>query len=1132
MPSTLTESQSRVTPPGTGWDSEVLILQGNDRERLRERTFALSQYIARTGGVALADLASTLAAELQPGGVRLAVVASSLEDLQTKLGRAAERLAKPDCKQIRDTGGVYFFSQPLAAQGAVAWLFPGEGAQYLNMLADLCPVFREVEETFAWCDRIAADAGRPQESLRRILHLSPDATSDERAAAEAELRKLGASIFGVLIADQAITRILQNLQVPASAVAGHSAGELGALLVAGAMRSETVHGPRLAEIMDIMQRQEDEAGGPDVALLAVGAGKAVVEAAATAVAGGSVIVAMDNCPHQCVAVGPTPLVAAVEAALQERGVICERLPFRRPYHTPLFEPWMGSLRALFVDVPFEKPHTPVYCCSTGRLFPDDPAAIHQLAVNHWVTPVEFTRMIESMYADGVRLFVEAGPRGNLSAFVEDILRGKPFAAIPANVPRKSGPTQINHLVAQLAAHHVPLNLGYLYANRETRPVAWEGVSQSTQDTAGESRERAELPPVEPIGEAPSAAPVATGLSPSTAVMNDYLSVMEQFLNVQHEVMSAFLAGQTAPQSLPLKMDLPGQAFLHALFETEGERETPVLQGPPTPPAYCLVERVEHFKPGREIVIRRVLDEKEDLYADHHTLGGREVSRVDPAQNGLPVLPMTFSLEGMAEAASLLAPGKVVIGFRNIRLYRWLPFDPEPTTLEIRASVASVDPETGTVEVKADVRDLGNSFLRDGKNKPASEAVVVLADRYPSPPPPLTFQLTDEQPCRSTVGDLRRNMFHGPLFQMIRSLGRCGREGIEGTLEVQPRDGWFRSNPAPDVVIDPVLVDAAMHLLGAWHLEQPDWSGRILLPIGVNRLEFFGPIPPVGSHLLVRGHNEEETARQVRHGLELFTPDGRLWLRMSGAAYWRFYLPFGDVNFFGPKDQYFLSTRIPGAEPKAADLAARCYFLEPPLDLQQPVLRTSGVRVSMTAREIAEFTNWTGNDNERSDWFFSRLVAKDAVRAAWYGRHGESNFPADIETEKDSAGRLLCRPRGELKSEPYPPVSVTVVDGKVAAFAAFARYVGIGLQALPRNADVEGERDARVRTACRAVADALRVPVEECALHSLDPNNGMAVVALSANAVARDPALGRRVRVLTTRQKDAVVATTTCEADNG
>src|SRR5262245_66251915 len=92
-------------------------------------------------------------------------------------------------------------------------------------------------------------------------------------------------------------------------------------------------------------------------------------------------------------------------------------------------------------------------------------------------------MIETMYADGVRLFVEAGPRGNLSAFVEDILRGKSFAAIPANLPRKSGPTQINHMVAQMVAHGVELNLGALYEGRgaEDREQRTEGRGKRAED---------------------------------------------------------------------------------------------------------------------------------------------------------------------------------------------------------------------------------------------------------------------------------------------------------------------------------------------------------------------------------------------------------------------------------------------------------------------------------------------------------------------------------------------------------------------------------------------------------------------------------------------------------------------------
>src|SRR6185437_9018466 len=143
-------------------------------------------------------------------------------------------------------------------------------------------------------------------------------------------------------------------------------------------------GLRLVETMDVMQRLEEEAGGPDVALLAVGAGKAAVAGVAESVRAQHAVIAMDNCPHQCVAVGPTAEIAAIEAALAERGTICERLPFRRPYHTPLFEPWMKPFRDMFDEIPFHEGHTPAYCCSTGELFPTEGDAARELTVNHWV----------------------------------------------------------------------------------------------------------------------------------------------------------------------------------------------------------------------------------------------------------------------------------------------------------------------------------------------------------------------------------------------------------------------------------------------------------------------------------------------------------------------------------------------------------------------------------------------------------------------------------------------------------------------------------------------------------------------------------------------------------------------------
>src|SRR5262245_30046562 len=363
MISTLPALAACPADPAPAWDSWVFVLRGDDRECLRDRAVALGTFLEARPETGPTDLAATLVRELEPGGSRLALVASSILDLRTKLGRSTDRLADPSVRPLRDAAGAYFFPEPLYTPGSLALLFPGEGAQYLNMLADWCGVFPEVGETFGWCDRIAAETGRP--SLRRILHLPPDATPAERATAEFELRRIGPSIFAVLVADLAIARVLENLQVPVSAVAGHSAGELAALPAAGAIPADAFVGQRLAQVIEVMERQEHE-GAADVTLIAVGAGQATVREIADAVASGAVIVAMDNCPHQCVAVGPTHLVAAVASALSERGVLCDPLPFRRPYHTPLFEPWMGPFRELFAGVPFQVPRTTVYSCSTGR----------------------------------------------------------------------------------------------------------------------------------------------------------------------------------------------------------------------------------------------------------------------------------------------------------------------------------------------------------------------------------------------------------------------------------------------------------------------------------------------------------------------------------------------------------------------------------------------------------------------------------------------------------------------------------------------------------------------------------------------------------------------------------------------
>jgi hypothetical protein len=172
---------------------------------------------------------------------------------------------------------------------------------------------------------------------------------------------------------------------------------------------------------------------------------------------------------------------------------------------------------------------------------------------------------------------------------------------------------------------------------------------------------------------------------------------------------------------------------------------------------------------------------------------------------------------------------------------------------------------------------------------------------------------------------------------------------------------------------------------------------------------------------------------------------------------------------------------------------------------------------MTPRELAEFRAWGGTDAELNDWFFGRMLAKDAVRAAWAEKHGERLFPADIEMELNADGRYVAHPRGEPGPEPLPPVAVAIAEGRVAAFAAFAPQIGIALLKLPKGAD---ERGLRSHAAQLAVADALCVDADTLSASEPDGTGRVFVTHIKS---------ARRFVAQTARQKDLIVATTLGEA---
>lgn len=596
------------------WDSEVIVLEADSRELLVKQAQALQAYMAASSNVELLDVAYTINSEVSAKPYRLSFVANSPLDLQQKLAQAVQRLAEPGRHQIKDVKGIYFFETSFYPSGKLAFLFPGEGSQYSNMLSDLCLHFPDVRACFDRIDQIFLD--HPRRYLPSDF-IFPRPTFPSRRDAEQHLWQVDVAIEAVLTANQALFTLLSRLGVQPDAVVGHSTGEYSALRAAGVvpLSDKEFIEEHLLDLNRVYNEQAaQERDVPRAVLLAVGAGLDRVSPLLEQV-DGEIYIGMDNCLQQIVIIVEKSAIDAVTDLMRSQGLIYELLPFDRAYHTPLFAAYSQSLYRFFERLPLSLPKTRLYSCTTAAPFPDDIDQIRALVMEHWISPVRFRETIQTMYADGIRLFVEVGARGTLTSFVDDILRKQPHLAFPANAQHRSGLSQLNHLLGLLCAQGVPMCLDYLYQRRNPQRLSltlpscelsstetqrqqkpdgtlklatgWAGMEispeiatqlrQSVSKQASSMAQGNDRVEQKQDKKSPISMPHQALRNSQTQVMQAHLQLLEQFLDVQQTVMQQFLVNSTAPEK-----DLPFHSaaanLLPGLEEDVLEHRTPITGG--------------------------------------------------------------------------------------------------------------------------------------------------------------------------------------------------------------------------------------------------------------------------------------------------------------------------------------------------------------------------------------------------------------------------------------------------------------------------------------------------------------------------------------------------------------------------
>jgi [acyl-carrier-protein] S-malonyltransferase len=197
-------------------------------------------------------------------------------------------------------------------------------------------------------------------------------------------------------------------------MAGHSLGEISALVAAGAMDAED--GLNLVAARgSLMQDAAESAGGGGMLAVRV----TDREQLADVIADTGVTLANDNSPEQVVVSGPDDALERAERELRERGVRAKRLPVAGAFHSPAMESAVPEFRERLGEVELGAPSVPVLSCVTAEPFDD----VRERLAQALTRPVRWLDVMRELRARGATHFVETGPGKVLTGLVRRSLDG-------------------------------------------------------------------------------------------------------------------------------------------------------------------------------------------------------------------------------------------------------------------------------------------------------------------------------------------------------------------------------------------------------------------------------------------------------------------------------------------------------------------------------------------------------------------------------------------------------------------------------------------------------------------------------------------------------------------------------------
>ncbi|MBN2383391.1 SDR family NAD(P)-dependent oxidoreductase [bacterium] len=433
----MVKSNNRLEPP-----YPIVTIGASDRQGLIDR---LEKVIR--GGMPLT--LSPQRHELEQP-IRLAISCQDEADCRSKAPKILQGLKSANTAVLTMLANQGVFLGE-GRPGQVAFLFPGQGSQYINMGRALRDKYSVVREVFDRADQVMLP--RLGQSLSSYI-FPAEQGPDGLKKAEEQLKHTRITQPAVLAMDLAIFLLLSEFAIQPDMVIGHSLGEYGALVAARVLTfgdSLIAASARAREMSDL---KIEDCGKMASVFADISQIKPVLEQCQ-----GYVIAANINSPTQTVIAGATHTVEHAVELFERMDIKTVLLPVSHAFHTDIVAPAAPRLRALLETMDIQSPHIPIISNVTGEFYPmqaETRTTVIDLLEQQVKSAVLFWKGIETLYTAGTRIFVEVGAKKALSGMVTDILQDRPHVAMYANHPKKEELLCFNDLLAAIYAQGVGL----------------------------------------------------------------------------------------------------------------------------------------------------------------------------------------------------------------------------------------------------------------------------------------------------------------------------------------------------------------------------------------------------------------------------------------------------------------------------------------------------------------------------------------------------------------------------------------------------------------------------------------------------------------------------------------------------